>query len=133
MLVVVRAVVADVQPAVQPVRVSPQDVAARMPAATANVRAFVDFSLGNVGQLFVMSDEDLAYWATSKNHVLGSGRNCARLERKYHRSYRSYSFLWRTSWQLLPTWTIFSIALAWNCRMSRRKEPQSIASGVLVS
>jgi len=82
MLVVVRAVVADVQPAVQPVRVSPQDVAARMPAATANVRAFVDFSLGNVDHLFMMSDEDLACWATSKIHVLGSGRNRARLERK---------------------------------------------------
>ena len=63
-------------------RVSPQDVAARMPAATANVRAFVDFSLGNVDHLFMMSDEDLACWATSKIHVLGSGRNRARLERK---------------------------------------------------
>lgn len=48
MLVELRAVVAGVQPAVEPVRVSPQDVAARLPAAAANVRAFVDFSLGKV-------------------------------------------------------------------------------------
>lgn len=49
MLVEIRAVVAGVQPAVEPVRVSPQDVAARLPAAAAaNVRAFVDFSLGKV-------------------------------------------------------------------------------------
>lgn len=55
-----RAVVADVQ--VEPDRVLPQDVAARMPAATANVRACVDFSLGNgnVGHLFMVLDEDLA-------------------------------------------------------------------------
>ena len=53
-----RAVVTDVQ--VEPDRVSPQDVAARMPAATANVRAFVDFSLGNVGHLFMVLDEDSA-------------------------------------------------------------------------
>ena len=46
MLVEIRAVVAGVQPAVEPVRVSPQDVAARLPVAAANVRAFVDFSLG---------------------------------------------------------------------------------------
>ena len=48
MLVEIRAVVAGVQPAVEPVRLSPQDVAARLPAAAANVRAFVDFSLGKV-------------------------------------------------------------------------------------
>lgn len=47
-LVEIRAVVAGVQPAVEPVRVSPQDVAARLPVAAANVRAFVDFSLGKV-------------------------------------------------------------------------------------
>ena len=40
MLVENRAVVADVQLAVEPDRVSPQDVAARMPAATASVRAY---------------------------------------------------------------------------------------------
>jgi hypothetical protein len=131
-LVVVRAVVADVQPAVQPVRVSPQDVAARLPAATANVRAFVDFSLGNIGHLFMMSDEDLVCWATSKimfsvlDEIAQGWRGSATDER------RSYSFLWRTSWQLLLTWTFFSIALAWNSRMLRRREPQLIASRAFI-
>lgn len=42
-------------------------------------------------------------------------------------------FLWQTPRRLLPTWTFFTIALAWISRIPRRREPQSIASDAFVS
>lgn len=56
-----RAVGADTQPAVEPFACSPQDVAARMPAAYGNVRAVVatrDFSLGKPATSLMVSTED---------------------------------------------------------------------------
>lgn len=59
-LVDVRAVGADAQPAVVPLACSPQDVAARLPAAYGNVRAVVgrDFSLGKPATSLTTSMED---------------------------------------------------------------------------
>jgi hypothetical protein len=112
----VRAVVADVQPAVEPDRVSTQDVAAQMPA---NVRAFVDFSLGDVGHLFNGVGRDLVYCATSKKIIvlvldkmaLGWRESItARITATL-----SFDELFGTFFQREH---IFSIALAWNRRMS---------------
>lgn len=59
-LVEIRAVVAGVQPAVEPVRVSPQDVAARLPAACGKRPCVRRLQPWQGRRLFMLSDEDLA-------------------------------------------------------------------------